>query len=218
MAFIESKASVSRPLRPTTCGSKLADGGDEAARRGTSTPRSWTLVAVDVEHEHDDVLADVVDVAVDRADHDRAAPALAGAAALRRGFTSAAMPFMISPPMMSSGMKASPHSKRCAEDAHRLLGLVEHGGRVGARVELAPDDGQSLVFAHADDGVGQLASTSVLLTFAHRVEVMEGDLATGRDDEEALVPGTLEEGVDQRRGAGDLLVGQDRTAGGGPAA
>ena len=41
------------------------------------------------------------------------------------------------------------------------------------------------------------------------------DLAAGRNDHEAVVPGATDECVDQRRRAGDLLVGQVEAGGAG---
>ena len=107
--------------------------------------------ARDVEHGDDDVLADVVDVALHRA-HDHRAELLSGDSAFRYGFSFAVMPCMISPAMMSSGMNASPSANRWPIDVHGLPAGGDDLERVGASLQLLVRDPQRVVLAQLDHG------------------------------------------------------------------
>ena len=71
MAFIDSKATVSRPLRPEHLRLALAHRLDDLGDRHVHAQVD-DVEAGDVEHRDDDVLADVVDVALHGAHHDGA--------------------------------------------------------------------------------------------------------------------------------------------------
>ena len=142
-------------------GAVLADRGDEALDRHVDA-EVVDLVAGDLEHHHDDVLADVVDVAVHRAEDDSAA-LLAVSPAVIRGFSSAAMPFMISPPMMSSGMKTSSQANLSPRVVIAAAGVVEDRLRGFARVQAVLHDLERAVLVHGEDRVGQLGGHAASL-------------------------------------------------------
>ena len=105
---------------------ELLDLLSTKSRTGTSTPRSFTSKPLTSSMNVDDVLADVVDVALDRADDDLAE--LLGrplARLVRCGLTTSEIGRSISPARISSGTKQSPCLKALADDAHRLAAVVQ---------------------------------------------------------------------------------------------
>ena len=133
---------------------ELVDGGDELLDRHVDA-EVVDVVAVDVEHEHHDVLADVVDVAGDGAEDDGAAVGDGGLALdARLELLGDALHDLAAHDEL--GDEDLLALELVAEDAHRALGLLEHVARVGAGVEHGRDQAHRLVLVHADDGVGEL--------------------------------------------------------------
>ena len=143
-----------QPAQRHDVGVVLLDGGDEVLDRHV---RAEVVdgVAVDPEHEHDDVLADVVDVAADRADDDRA-PRASASGAPPSGSTSCEMALHDLAAHDELGDERLAVGVAAADHLHRLAALRDDGQRVRPVGHHALGERHRLVHAQAHDRVRQL--------------------------------------------------------------